>query len=63
MTDTAEHPLTHAEEMRADFDLSIGKRTNLKGSARITPAGLICAGIVGVAVLAAVAALVRAARN
>jgi hypothetical protein len=49
--------------MRADFDLSIGKRTNLKGSARITPAGLICAGIVGVAVLAAVAALVRAARN
>lgn len=62
MADTMETPLTHPEEMRADFDLSIGKRINLKGTARVTPAGLICAGIAGVAVLIAATALVRAAR-
>ncbi|MGB3864731.1 MAG: hypothetical protein WBA29_03765 [Xanthobacteraceae bacterium] len=62
MADPAETHLSHPEEMRADFDLSIGKRINLKGAARVTPAGLICAGIAGVAVLIAATALVRAAR-
>ncbi len=62
MTVTTELPLTHPEEMRADFDLSIGNRINLKGTARTTPAGLICMGIAGVAVLIAATALVRAAR-
>jgi hypothetical protein len=61
MSETAEYPVSHPEEMRADFDLSIGKRINLKGSARVTPAGLICTGIAGVAVLVAAAMLVRAA--
>jgi hypothetical protein len=62
MSETAEHPVSHPEEMRADFDLSIGKHINLKGTARVTPAGLICTGIAGVAVLIAAAALVRSAR-
>lgn len=62
MDDIAETPVTHPEEMRADFDLSIGKRINLKGTARVTPAGLICAGIAGVAVLIAATALVRVSR-
>src|ERR1700743_3829556 len=34
MTDTAEAPITHPEEMRAGFDLQIGKNINLKGSGR-----------------------------
>jgi hypothetical protein len=61
--DATEAPLTHPEEMRAAFDLRVGKTINLKGTARVTPAGLICAGIAGVAVLAAATALVRAARR
>lgn len=61
--DAADAPLTHPEEMRAAFDLRIGESINLKGTARVTPAGLICAGIAGVAVLAAATALIRAARR
>jgi hypothetical protein len=61
--DATEAPLTHPEEMRAAFDLRVGKNINLKGTARVTPAGLICAGIAGAVVLAAAAALVRAARR
>jgi len=63
MTDAADPPATHPEEMRAEFDLAIGKNINIKGTARVTPAGLICAGIAGVAVMLAAAALVRAARR
>ncbi len=62
-SDMIDAPLTHPEEMRATFDLRIGKSINLKGTARVTPAGLICAGIAGVAVLVAATALVRAARR
>jgi hypothetical protein len=62
-SDTADAPLTHPEEMRAAFDLRVGKSINLRGTARVTPAGLICAGIAGVAVLVAATALVRAARR
>jgi len=62
-TDAAAGLITHPEEMRAGFDLRIGKTINLKGTARVTPAGLICAGIAGVAVLIAASALVRAARH
>lgn len=61
--EATEAPLTHPEEMRAAFDLRVGKNINLKGTARVTPAGLICAGIAGVAVLVAASALVRAARR
>jgi hypothetical protein len=66
MTETAQAsdiPLSHPEEMRAGFDLRIGKNINLKGTARLTPAGLICAGIAGVAILIAASGLVRAARR
>lgn len=54
---------THPEEMRADFDLHIGKNINLKGTARTTPAGVISAGITVVAILLATTALVRAAKR
>jgi hypothetical protein len=31
---------TRSDEMRVGFDLQIGKNINLKGSGRLTPAGL-----------------------
>jgi hypothetical protein len=62
MTDPAhETAITHPEEMRAGFDLQIGKNINLKGNARLTPAGIVTGGIMTVAVLLATTALVRAA--
>jgi hypothetical protein len=65
MTDTAgtEAPITHPEEMRAGFDLRIGKYINLKGSGRLTPAGIVTGGVMTVAVVLAATALVRAARR
>jgi hypothetical protein len=64
MVDVAyEPPITHPEEMRAEFDLQIGKNINLQGRARITPAGIVTAGLMTVAVLVAATALVRAARR
>jgi hypothetical protein len=61
MTDTAEAPITHPEEMRAGFDLKIGKNINLRGSGRLTPPGVVTAGFMTVGVLLAEAVLVRAA--
>lgn len=63
MADDEVEPVTHPEEMRAAGEIQFGKHMVLKGTARVTPAGLICAGIAGVAVLLAAAALVRAARR
>jgi hypothetical protein len=64
MTDIApEAPITHPEEMRAGFDLRIGKNINLKGNARITPAGVVTVGLMTVGILLAAATLVRAARR
>ncbi len=56
-------PITHPEEMRAGFDLRIGKSIYLKGNARITPAGVVTVGLMTVGILLATAALVRAARR
>jgi len=55
-------PITHPEEILGGFDLHIGKNINLKGSGRITPAGIVTTGLMTVAVLLATTALVRAAR-
>jgi hypothetical protein len=64
MTDTAnEAQVTHPEEMRGDFDLRIGRSVSLKGSGRLTPAGVVTTGLMTVAVLLAATALVRAARR
>jgi hypothetical protein len=64
MTDTTDPlPITHPEEMRAAFDLHIGKNINLKGTARLTPAGIVSGGLMVVAVLVATTALVRAVRR
>lgn len=54
---------SHPEEMKAVFDMRVGKWITLQGSARITPAGVVCTGIAVSALLLATAALVRAARR
>lgn len=59
----AEPVATHPEEMKAVFDMRVGKWITLQGSARITPAGMVCTGIAVSALLLATAALVRVARR
>lgn len=68
MNDTAAVPPaepmpTHPEEMKAVYDLRVGKLISLQGSARMTPAGLVTAGIAASAILLAVSVLVRATRG
>jgi hypothetical protein len=48
---------THPEEIRSNFDLRIGKSISLKGSARITPAGIVTAGVTTLLVALAFVAL------
>lgn len=50
----------HPEEMRASWDVRVGRNITLSGTARWTPAGVVTAGIAASAVLLALAALVRA---
>jgi hypothetical protein len=59
----SDQPTTHPEEIRGDFDLSIGKNIRLTGHGRLTPAGIVTMGIVAVGILLSAAALVRAARR
>jgi hypothetical protein len=58
-----EASITHPEEICGDFDLRIGRNINLQGRGRVTPAGIVAAGVVTVAILLAATALVRAARR
>ena len=59
----SDQPTTHPEEIRGDFDLSIGKNIRLTGHGRLTPAGIVTMGIVTVGILLSAAAVVRAARR
>jgi hypothetical protein len=59
----SDQPTTHPEEIRGDFDLSIGKNIRLTGHGRLTPAGIVTMGIVAVGILLSAAAVVRAARR
>ena len=64
MSDTASGvPITDPEEMLGGFDVHIGKNINLKGSGRITPAGVVTVGLMTVAIFLAATALVHAARR
>ena len=45
LEDVSSAPPAHPEEMRSTFDLRVGKHITLQGSARITPAGVICSAI------------------
>lgn len=56
-------PPAHPEEMKAVWDVRVGRCITLQGSARWTPAGIVTAGIAASAVLLALSALVRARRG
>jgi len=45
---------SHPEEIRADYELRLGKLITVQASARITPAGVISAGIAAAAIIVAV---------
>jgi hypothetical protein len=45
MNDRSSDIPTHPEEIKAKYDLRIGKSISLQGSARITPAGIVTASI------------------
>lgn len=57
-----ETPRPHPEEMKASFAMRIGERTVIEGSARVTPAGVMSAGLAVAAITLAFGFLVRAAR-
>lgn len=62
---TAE-PAAHPEEMRATYEVRLGERITLQGSARITPAGVISLGLAAAAITLAAcwgAALVHRSRR
>jgi hypothetical protein len=48
---------SHPEEMKATYDLRIGRSISLRGSARITPAGVVTIGVTTLLVALAFAAL------
>ena len=58
MSGVEEEPLrevpSHPEEIRADYELRLGKLITVQASARITPAGVISAGIAAAAIILAV---------
>jgi hypothetical protein len=43
--ETSPAVFSHPEEIKSIFDLRVGKHITLQGTARITPAGVISAGI------------------
>jgi hypothetical protein len=53
----------HPEEITATLKLRLGKRGRLNATLRMTPAGLVTAGIMTAAIFLSIAALVRAARR
>lgn len=54
---------THPEEISASFDMRVGKHITLQGRARITPAGVVCAGIAVAIMTLAAGALVAPLRR
>jgi len=53
----------HPEEIKSVFDLRLGKHITLQGSARITPAGVISAGIAVAAMTLALGYLAASTRR
>ncbi|MCK0209872.1 hypothetical protein MWN33_17715 [Starkeya koreensis] len=53
----------HPEEMKAVWDLRVGRFVAVQASARWTPAGVVTAGIATAAILLATSVLVRAVRS
>lgn len=53
---------SHPEEIRSAFELRLGKHITLRGSARITPAGVVTSGIAVAAMLLSLGYLASAMR-
>lgn len=53
----------HPQEIRADYELRVGRYINMKASARITPAGVLCAGLAVAAITFAAGYVVASARR
>ena len=53
---------THPEEMKATYNLRVGKSISLQGSARITPAGVVTTGIM-ICLIAATFAFINGRRS
>lgn len=60
---TATGTPTHPEEIRANVDFRLGDGVSLRATARMTPAGLVTAGIMVSTIILSVAALLWAARR
>ena len=54
---------SHPEEIKSVFDLRLGKHITLQGSARITPAGVISAGIAVAAMMLVLGYLASSGRR
>jgi len=54
---------SHPEEIKSVFDLRVGKHITLQGSARITPVGVISAGIAVAAMTLALGYLAASSRR
>lgn len=55
--------LAHPEEIRARIDLRIGNTVSLNATLRMTPAGLVCGGVLVAAIILSTGALVRSTRR
>jgi hypothetical protein len=53
---------SHPEEIRSAFELRLGKHITLRGSARITPAGVISSGLAVAAMVLALGYLASSMR-
>ncbi|MET0747218.1 MAG: hypothetical protein ABWY49_03425 [Rhizobium sp.] len=54
---------SHPDEIKSTFDLRLGDYIVMQASARITPAGVICAGIATATILLSVGYLVSSKRR
>lgn len=61
--DAIEAAGAHPEEFRATWDMKVGDRITMHGTARCTPVGLVTAGIAASAILLSAALLTRALRG
>jgi len=52
----------HPEEMKATVDLTVGRSVTIKATARVTPAGLVTAALLVVAVMVPIIWLARSRR-
>lgn len=63
MSELLHEPITHPEEIRMEGEVRLGEKATARGALRMTPAGLVCAGLMVAAIFLSTAALVRTVRR